>query len=444
MGDRLLEWTDLEDRCGWETLVVGNGLSINIWRDFAYSRLFEQATLDRAARRLFSDFDTQNFETVLEALWHAEKTLSALGRQIDAVTKLYEKVQSALFQAVRQVHVPWRRIDRPRLQHISDAMRSYRFVFTLNYDLLTYWAAMQRGANLAIRDFFWSDDNTFDISDATLAEDTTGLLYLHGGIHLWQDSKSGRTGKWTTKRGSGVTLLTSLEASVSSIPSRRPLFVSEGTSAQKMAVIRRSDYLTYALQTLSDNTSDTSHIRRQLRRPRQTHRHCDRFGSKTTHRDLDTSGSSGPKRSRDCQLPCQASSTPAVVLRQHLPPIGRSVVDRLLAMGASLEHAHDVEDLEVEIDVERGPMARVCPSGRRLSTTWRQPRLEGRAASSNAAIGLRRVCTPIRSQIGTNAASCNAHATALCRRFPHGLCGELSGPHLVEPRPSHVWWFLCA
>jgi hypothetical protein len=77
MVDRLKECADLKDGCRWETLVVGNGLSINIWRDFAYSRLFEQATLDHAARRLFSDFDTQNFETVREALWHAERTLTA-------------------------------------------------------------------------------------------------------------------------------------------------------------------------------------------------------------------------------------------------------------------------------------------------------------------------------------------------------------------------------
>jgi hypothetical protein len=257
MVDRLKDWADLKDGCRWEALVAGNGLSINIWRDFAYSRLFEQATLDHAARRLFSDFETENFEMVLEALWHAERTLTALRRKTDGVTRLYENVQSALFQAVRQVHVPWKYINRARLQQISDAMRSYRFVFTLNYDLLTYWAAMQGGSNSAIRDFFWSYDNTFDIDDASLEEDSTGLLYLHGGIHLWQDSKSGRTGKWTTTRGSGVTLLKSLEASVSSIPSRRPLFVSEGTSAQKMAVIRRSDYLTHALQTLSDNRSNT-------------------------------------------------------------------------------------------------------------------------------------------------------------------------------------------
>jgi hypothetical protein len=44
MGDRLLDWADLKDDCGWETLVVGNGLSINIWSGFAYSNLFKQAS----------------------------------------------------------------------------------------------------------------------------------------------------------------------------------------------------------------------------------------------------------------------------------------------------------------------------------------------------------------------------------------------------------------
>ena len=198
MATKLKDWADLEDTCPWETLIVGNGLSINVWGEFAYPRLFERANFDRVTRRLFSDFETQNFETVLEALWHTEKTLSALGRRTDRVTQLYRAVQSALFQAVRQVHVPWKRVNRQRLQHISDALRAYRLVYTLNYDLLTYWAAMQRGASLAIRDFFWSDDNTFDISDAGLGDDLTGLLYLHGGLHLWQDSESGQTGKWTT------------------------------------------------------------------------------------------------------------------------------------------------------------------------------------------------------------------------------------------------------
>ena len=170
MVDRVLKWADLEDTSRWDTLVVGNGLSINIWNDFAYSRLFERASLKPAARQLFSDFKTQNFEIVLDALWHAERTLTALGRRTAAITALYEHVQSALFQAVLRVHVPWTHIDRSALERISEAMSLHRFVFTLNYDLLTYWSAMASGPTSAIRDFFWSHQNTFDINNAILEE----------------------------------------------------------------------------------------------------------------------------------------------------------------------------------------------------------------------------------------------------------------------------------
>ncbi|WP_099246606.1 DUF4917 family protein [Mycobacterium sp. shizuoka-1] len=42
-----------------------------------------------------------------------------------------------------------------------------------------------------------------------------------------------------------------------SAPNRRPLFVSEGTSAQKMAAIRRSDYLSFARRQLIEDNFNT-------------------------------------------------------------------------------------------------------------------------------------------------------------------------------------------
>ncbi len=128
-------------------------------------------------------------------------------------------------------------------------------MFTLNYDLLTYWAVMAGSESARFGDFFWSHHNTFSLADSDLSPGRTGLLYLHGGVHLWQDSVTGYTGKWT--RQPGRRLLSSLARNFEEIPSRRPLFVSEGTSAQKMAVIRRSDYLSFARRWLIDDAGDT-------------------------------------------------------------------------------------------------------------------------------------------------------------------------------------------
>src|ERR1700674_1039427 len=100
MTDQLRRWNDVALDRRWDTLIVGNGLSINMWSDFAYARLFGRADLRPSARQLFSDFATENFEMVLEALWHAERTLTALRRPTASVTDLYDHVRIALFESV--------------------------------------------------------------------------------------------------------------------------------------------------------------------------------------------------------------------------------------------------------------------------------------------------------------------------------------------------------
>jgi hypothetical protein len=254
VADRLKNWDALSGR-SWPTLLLGNGVSINVWGGFGYSGLLEDSHLNKPARRLFADFDTVNFETVLEALWHAERTLDALSRPSTRVRALYEHVQTQLVEAVRSVHVPYAALPAHALDQISTVLQTHRHVFTLNYDLLTYWAAMRGGPETNIKDFFWGSGNTFDINDKDLLDGFTGLYYLHGGVHLWHDAATGRTGKWT--RGSGSRLLSNLATTYSSKTDRHPLFVSEGTSAQKMAVIRRSDYLAFALQSLIDDDANT-------------------------------------------------------------------------------------------------------------------------------------------------------------------------------------------
>ncbi|WP_099249760.1 DUF4917 family protein [Mycobacterium sp. shizuoka-1] len=198
MPDRLRTWDRLSNFT-WPTLLVGNGMSINVWPNFSYSRLLAKASLSQPARALFDDFGTVNFEVVLEALWHAERTLAALGRPTAMVKGLYQHVQHQLVTAVREVHIPWELLPSDALRQVSDEMRSYQAVFTLNYDLVSYWALMAGGHPAAFGDFFWSHNNTFSLSDCELSSARTGVYYLHGGVHLWHDAATGYTGKWTRR-----------------------------------------------------------------------------------------------------------------------------------------------------------------------------------------------------------------------------------------------------
>ncbi|PND55784.1 hypothetical protein CRM90_21340 [Mycobacterium sp. ENV421] len=254
MSDELLRWDQLRDRT-WPTLLIGNGLSINVWSRFAYKSLLEHANLTPAARQFFGDLDTSNFEVVLEGLWHAERVLHALNQPHEQVKDLYESVQNALFEAVQDVHVPWALIRPSTFTRIATVLNQQNLVFTLNYDLLTYWSAMNSTSPTYTGDYFWAPGSVFDSSNCELASGRTGLLYLHGGVHLWHESTTGLTGKWTS--GTQGNLLANLADYYRSDPDRQPLMVSEGTSKQKLAVIRRSEYLSFALRQLAVDTSNT-------------------------------------------------------------------------------------------------------------------------------------------------------------------------------------------
>lgn len=251
LGNELCNWNELDG--DWPTLLIGNGMSINMWPNFSYPELLLRSDLNGPAGRLFDDLETSNFEVVLEALWHAERVLLSVNRSPDEASHLYEHVRSELIAAIRRVHVEWTRVDLQSFVHVADQLANHDLVFTMNYDLLTYWAVMAAGVSASIRDFFWNPGFSFDIANSALRPHSTGLIYLHGGIHLWQDVITGLTGKWTAIDDN---LLATLESALSSGGFRQPLFVTEGTWQQKMRVIRRSEYLTFARHMLVTDESD--------------------------------------------------------------------------------------------------------------------------------------------------------------------------------------------
>ena len=139
--------------------------------------------------------------------------------------------------------------------------------------------------------------------------------------------------------------MNNLEANFSSVPSRQPVLVSEGTSAQKMARIRRSVYLTYALQSLSDNISDTVIFGANF--GDQDAHIADAIGA-GAQRSIAISvrrGSRAKNESAMARYRAKFPSTPAVVLRQLFSPTGRSVVDHPIVLDAGQHYAPELVPL---------------------------------------------------------------------------------------------------
>lgn len=252
----LASWEEVEESADWKGLLVGNGASMVVWPSFGYRSLFGIATsadvshsLTEDDESLFEAFNTTNFEHVLASLKTASVVNDALGIETDELAERYGSIQRALFEAVHAVHVPWDRVGTRTIPRLYKILRDYKFVYSTNYDLLLYWASMERGGK-GFLDYFWGAGKTFAISDTeiwTIREGWTRILFLHGGIHL-RRLRDGGTRKALAEEGA------ILDQFVSGVrDDESPLLISEGDSEDKLASIRSSDYLTFAYQMFANH-----------------------------------------------------------------------------------------------------------------------------------------------------------------------------------------------
>ncbi len=156
IDDELSHWDELDAQRQWPTLLLGNGLSMNLWEGFGYRSLKEKARLSEPAEAIFTQLGTANFEQCLECLHHASITLLALSDSTDRVDETYAEVRDALFDTVREVHIPWGAIPGDTSELIAQVMDYHSAVFTTSYDLCLYWSHMQNFDSVDIVDFFWT------------------------------------------------------------------------------------------------------------------------------------------------------------------------------------------------------------------------------------------------------------------------------------------------
>lgn len=271
IDDSLGDWTAIEKDLPPEDrgLLMGNGASIAIWPRFHYASLLDMASdserpehLSPRERKLFTDMETTNFEAVLSALivagkmWkHFEKP----DKDVQDLRDAYGIVRKSLIRAVKEIHVPFDDVGDDLKQRMRDCLRAYSYVYSTNYDLLLYWAMMTEPKQF--KDFMWNrpldqtgqPDGTkvlFDSTDTDLWQERgaplTKVLFLHGALHICK-GLDGRTLKRVSSsqgQSLGRDLLEQFDIRTDAVP----LFVSEGTTKDKLAAICRNDYLSFAYQ----------------------------------------------------------------------------------------------------------------------------------------------------------------------------------------------------
>jgi Domain of unknown function (DUF4917) len=248
---RLRDWSDVADLHDWQVLLLGNGLSINIWKPFGYHRLLDEAAAGGLTPEDLALFaSTSNFERILADVSTAIRVCGVAGVDSDPLYDRYRSIQRALGHAVRQVHPTLSEVPGSTLAAIREEMTGYEWVFTTSYDLLIYWAMGHGGKFTPFKDHFrYGGRCEFDPERADVYENEVPVYYLHGALHLVVGG-SGAT--WKLRMTSLQTLLDQFGQPTAGDPQARPLLVTEGTSREKLQAIEANDYLAHGLALLEE------------------------------------------------------------------------------------------------------------------------------------------------------------------------------------------------
>lgn len=244
-------------------LLVGNGFSMAYNQErFSFISLLQNAIdkeiiqEDSEIHRAFSANDTSDFEEIIKMLENTSKVLEIYKEDKALCEKLRQdsqKLKNHLIEVVTNNH-PEKITDISENLFVStiNFIKEYDSIYSLNYDLLLYWATEKmrerlREGNLYFTDGFGSSYNEENAEYVVFNKSHNNtLFYLHGALHIFDDKD--KIIKKTYSR-TGRCLKEQIQNELNN--DRYPVFVSEGTSNQKKAKIIHNAYLNHCYKSLS-------------------------------------------------------------------------------------------------------------------------------------------------------------------------------------------------
>lgn len=245
--DEFLRETDGKQR----TLLIGNGFSraCPVGVDFAFGSLLERAGFrdDGQIKSLFNHLSTVDFEEVLHSL-HAAAATSRIYDEADFAEQLDEEanlVRKGLLTAIRAVH-PERGDDIPRvsLERTGALFAQFESIFSLNYDLLTYWVLLEDGVRNRLGDGFRLRHGRLIFAEP----DETHVWFLHGALHLFE-TPDGELLKVRRSSEPEGTIISAIENMIEE-QAKVPFYIAEGRSERKREKIASNYYTRCAYRAL--------------------------------------------------------------------------------------------------------------------------------------------------------------------------------------------------
>ena len=249
---------------GKKHVLLGNGFS-RACRDniFSYISLFESTDFENKnnLKDLFTSLGTTDFEEIMNVLLNCASVLEVYDKTntslLKSVLEDEKSLKSFLVSTLTKNHPenPSDILDT-EYENCIKFISNFERIFTLNYDLLLYWALMKAESlrDDGFRDPYEGDPEDYFAEDFVVwsnGNHKQNIYYLHGALHLFMSKTRLQKFSWVR---TGVKLKDQIEKSLKS--NKFPLVVSEGKSEQKMAKIQRSNYLGSCLRSLGAVTGN--------------------------------------------------------------------------------------------------------------------------------------------------------------------------------------------
>lgn len=240
--------------------LLGNGFSISCRPDiFVYGKLFEQADFSKlspSAKSAFEALNTQDFEKVIKVLRDASAVLNVYSgvktSLIEQLKKDADGLREVLVQAIASSHPEWPgEITDEEYSSCRIFLSNFNNVYTLNYDLLLYWAVMHNddGEKIKSDDGFRKPEDEFDSEYVVWEAGTSrnqNIWYLHGALHVFDAGDEIQKYTWIN---TGKRLIEQIREALEK--DYFPLFVAEGTSREKLERIMHNEYLAKGKRSFS-------------------------------------------------------------------------------------------------------------------------------------------------------------------------------------------------
>ena len=239
------QWSSIEDQFKNSSILLGNGFSINFSDTLRYRNLYDSFIQNCSieSKSLFSKFQTQNFEKVLESIEIAKSVCETLKIDIKFFKEIKSEIRQGLIDSINQIHPRHDDVDYELVSKIAEQFKSYNQIFTTNYDLFLYYIIIETqkfGDHMFNQ--YNSKYNHFGEPDQNR---TNHIYFLHGALFFFE---SGLT-TFKIKRPINGWLLDVITEEISN--NNYPLFISEGKSDTKMKAIQSNAYLSFCFDKLS-------------------------------------------------------------------------------------------------------------------------------------------------------------------------------------------------